>query len=66
MIKRLSLLGLLFLSACATQEELIGVEEPAMEEDIAAVATDECDFGDDDGIGGTGCEPVARMAHPWR
>jgi len=66
MIKRLGLLGFLALSACAMQDEVIMVEEPIVEEDIAAVPTDECDFGDDDGIGGTGCEPVARMAHPWR
>lgn len=66
MIKRLGLLGFLALSACAMQDEVIMVEEPIVEEDIAAVPTDECDFGDDDGIGGTGCEPVARMARPWR
>ena len=66
MIKRLTLSGFLLLVACAEQEELLMVEEPMVEEDIAAVPTNECDFGDDDGIGGTGCEPVARMAHPWR
>ena len=66
MIKRLGLLSFFFLTACAMQEELIMIEEPMVEEDIAAMPTDACDFGDDDGIGGTGCEPVARMAHPWR
>jgi hypothetical protein len=65
MIKHLGFLAVFALSACALQEELIVVEEPMVQEDIAAVPT-ECDFGDDDGIGGTGCEPIARMAHPWR
>lgn len=65
MIRRLGLLALFALTACGVQEELIMVE-PMIEEDIAAVPTDACDSGDDDGIGGTGCEPVARMAPPWR
>lgn len=60
MIKRLSFLAVFALSACAVQEEMIIVEEPLTEEDMAAIPTDECDLGDDDGIGGTGCEPVAR------
>ena len=64
MIKRLGFVAVFALSACAMQEEIM-VAEPMVEEDIAAVPTD-CDYGDDDGIGGTGCEPVARMAHPWR
>jgi hypothetical protein len=66
MIRVFAPLALVVLSACAMQEEL--VEEPVlMEEDIARVTPDEdCNMGDDDGIGGTGCEPVARMAHPWR
>ncbi len=66
MNKGFALLTLLLLSACAMQEEMIMVEEPMMEEDVAAIPTDECETGDDDGIGGTGCQPVARMAHPWR
>lgn len=62
MIKRLGFLALFALSACAVQEEVIMVKEPMVEEDLAARQTDECDFGDDDGIGGTGCEPVARRS----
>lgn len=57
MIKRLCLLML--LTACAMQEEVM--EEPMMAEDIARVPVEGCDPGDDDGIGGTGCEPVARQ-----
>ncbi|NNE86446.1 MAG: hypothetical protein HKN27_00085 [Silicimonas sp.] len=61
MINRLATLALLTLTACAMQEEMIMVEEPMIvEEDIARMPNDECEFGDDDGIGGTGCEPVAR------
>lgn len=60
MMKRVSLLALFALSACSLQEEVI-MEEP-MVEDLAAMPNDECDFGDDDGIGGTGCQPVARRS----
>lgn len=60
MIKRLGFLALFALSACAMQDEAI-LEEP-MVEDLASAASDECDFGDDDGIGGTGCQPVARRS----
>lgn len=66
MIRRFAFLALLALTACAMQEEMVMVEEPIMEEDIAGVDTNlDCKVGDDDGIGGTGCEPVARRAHPW-
>lgn len=60
MIKRLGFLAYFALSACAVQDEIVMIEEPMIEEDLAAVKTDEC--GDDDGIGGTGCEPVARRS----
>ena len=67
MIRQIAILALLALTACAMQEELIMVEEPIMEEEVAGVSPDQdCKIGDDDGIGGTGCEPVARMAPPWR
>ncbi|MEO9823810.1 MAG: hypothetical protein ABJF50_05235 [Paracoccaceae bacterium] len=62
MIRRIGFLALFALSACAVQEEVIMAEEPMIEEDLAAVRSDECDIGDDDGIGGTGCEPVARRS----
>lgn len=54
----------LALSACALQEEVIVLEEPALDEERITALPTECD-GDDDGIGGTGCEPVARNV-PWR
>ena len=57
MIKRLCLLML--LTACTMQEEVM--EKPVMEEDIARAPIAACESGDDDGIGGTGCEPVARQ-----
>lgn len=62
MIKRSLLLVLAFaLSACAMQEEIIAEEPMVMEEVIAGVSpVDRCGAEDDDGIGGTGCEPVAR------
>ena len=52
------LLVLGMLAACAVEEELILIE-PVMEEPmVAPEAVDPCDAGDDDGIGGTGCEPT--------
>ena len=65
---RLSIpLALLSLAGCAMQEEMVMIEEPIMEEEVAGVEPDQdCKIGDDDGIGGTGCEPVARRAPPWR
>jgi len=67
MTRLFALLALFALTACAMQEEMVMVEEPIMEEEIAGVETDQdCKIGDDDGIGGTGCEPVARRAQPWR
>ena len=62
MIRRIGVFALFALTACAMQDEMIMVEEPMIEEDLAAAPTDECDFGDDDGIGGTGCQPVARRS----
>ena len=63
MIRPLRLLAaILLLSACAMQEVVI-LEEPMLEEDVVrASPTEDCDLGDEDGIGGTGCEPVARDA----
>ncbi len=59
MIHRILLILSFFaLTACAVQEE--PVEEPMVMEEIAREGDLDCDFGDDDGIGGTGCEPVAR------
>ncbi|MEM8803324.1 MAG: hypothetical protein AAGF55_12385 [Pseudomonadota bacterium] len=52
-------LVLLVLSACSAQQEPV-LEEPVIDiaqEDLAACSPD-----DEDGIGGTGCEPVARQA----
>ena len=62
MIKRsLPLVLTILLSACAVQEEMIAEEPMVMEDDIAGVSpVDKCGAEDDDGIGGTGCEPVAR------
>lgn len=61
MIKRLCLL--ILLTACAMPEDIM--EEPMMAEDIARAPVAPCDPGDDDGIGGTGCEPVARQRAPY-
>ncbi len=58
---RAILLCFLFLAACTHQEELV-LEEPIIEEELADIGPTDCPTGDDDGIGGTGCEPVARDA----
>lgn len=50
----------LVLSGCAVQDEPVILEEPIMEEELAHEGTLGCETGDEDGIGGTGCEPVAR------
>ena len=61
MINRICLVLLVFLlSACALPEEFV-LEEPIIADEVAnAEPIADCNSGDDDGIGGTGCEPVAR------
>lgn len=61
MIRPLRLLAaILVLGACAMQEEVI-LEEPMMEEEVVrASPAEDCELGGEDGIGGTGCEPVAQ------
>ena len=62
MIKRsLPLIIAFVLSACAVQEEMIAEEPMVIDDQLAGVSPiDRCGAEDDDGIGGTGCEPVAR------
>lgn len=59
MMRRFSLLLLVILPACAHLEEPVVLEEPIL--DIARETAPVCDPNDEDGIGGTGCEPVARQ-----
>lgn len=56
---RITLFLLFALSACAMQQEAIVLEEPALDitQDVIICTPD-----DEDGIGGTGCEPVARSS----
>ena len=63
MIRAGKILALIFLAGCAAQEEVVFVEpepieaEPILDEDLMAGPGSDCPVGDDDGIGGTGCEP---------
>jgi len=61
MTVRLSLLIVFFvlLSACSVEEEVVILEEPMVEEPSRDAASSiDCESGDEDGIGGTGCDPV--------
>lgn len=61
MTRCICLAFLLVLAACA-QPEVPALDAP-LELDIATDMSPVCDPNDDDGIGGTGCEPVARHAY---
>ena len=60
MIRRLSIALMCFALAACAQLEAPALEEPIVDE-IAREGVPDCDTGDEDGIGGTGCEPVARQ-----
>lgn len=60
MNRRFAFVFLIMLAACAQPEEPFILEEPIV--DIARETAPVCDPNDEDGIGGTGCEPVARQA----
>ena len=50
----LAVMTVIFVTGCALDEDPVPSEEPMME--AAPVAP--CENGDEDGIGGTGCEPL--------
>ncbi|NNE80791.1 MAG: hypothetical protein HKN18_11025 [Silicimonas sp.] len=57
--KSVILVCFLALSACAAEEQEVILTEPRpMEDAAAAEAVLPCETGDDDGIGGTGCQPL--------
>lgn len=60
MNRSLAFVFMLVLSACSAQDEPLVLEEPVL--DIAQDGVVVCSPDDEDGIGGTGCEPVARQA----
>ena len=55
-MRRLTLLAFVLLAACAQPMREEAAHEPVVAEPEVAAATD-CNPGDDDGIGGTGCQP---------
>ena len=55
-MRRLALLAFVLMAACAQPVREEAAYEPVMVEPEVAGAVD-CNPGDDDGIGGTGCLP---------
>ena len=65
-MKRIFLIGLIAtVSACVEMEEPM-IEPMVMEEPIDATLPIECGPFDDDGIGGTGCEPTITNVMAFR